>query len=101
MSQEHTLEPGNTYAVQSGAYAGEMLIYIDKGQYSHNFLAVPTMLNRTVPFNSFDLAWNTGILEFVEQVPDYVVQVSTVQYNENEKLNNRREQPDTPHFLDS
>jgi len=88
MNQEHTLEPGNTYAVQSGAYAGEMLIYIGKGQHSYSFLAVPTMLNRSVPCNSFDLARNSGILEFVEKVPDDVVQLSTVQYNENEKLNN-------------
>lgn len=88
MKKKHTLEPGNTYAVQNGAYAGEMLIYIDKDRDNYNFLAVPTMLNRSVSRNSFDLAWNNGIIEFVEQVPEYVVQISKVQYNKNEKLNN-------------
>ena len=88
MDKEHALEPGNTYAVQSGVFAGELLIFIDKDQDNYNFLAVPTMLNRSVPCDSFDLAWNSGIIEFVEQVPDYVVQVSTTQYYENEKLNN-------------
>ena len=88
MDTVHTLGPGNTYAVQSGVFAGELLIFINKSQDSYNFLAVPTMLNRSVPCDSFDLAWNSGIIEFVEQVPDYVVQVSTTQYYENEKLNN-------------
>lgn len=88
MKKKHTLEPGNTYAVQSGAFAGEMLIYIGRNQCNYNFLAVPTMLNRSIICNSFDLAWNDDIIEFVEQVPDYVTKVSITQYNENEKLNN-------------
>lgn len=88
MNKKHTLEPGNVYAVQSGAYAGEMLIHIGKDRNNYNFLAVPTMLNRSVSCNSFDLAWNSGIIEFVEQVPEYVVQISMIQYNKNEKLNN-------------
>jgi hypothetical protein len=91
VKKNYTLELGNTYAVQNGAYAGEMLVYVGKELYNYNFLAVPTMLNRSIPSNSFDLAWNTGIIEFVEQVPDYVTQISVTQYNENEKLNNRRE----------
>jgi len=88
VNQQLTLEPGNTYAVQSGTYAGEMLIYIGKDQLAYNFLVVPTMINRSIPCNTFESAWNSDIIEFVEKVPDYIVQISTVQYNKNEKFNN-------------
>jgi predicted double-glycine peptidase len=92
---------GNTYAVHTGTYAGEMLIFVGSDQNKYNFLAVPTMLNRSVPITSFELAWNTDIIQYVEQVPDYVADISIEQYKKNEESNNRWEQSDTSNFLDS
>jgi len=101
MSKQHIPTPGNTYAVHNGAYAGEMLIYTGKGKYNYNFLAVPTMLNRSVPVNSFELAWNTDIIKYVEKVPDHVVDITREQYKKNEELNYRFKQSDSSNFLDS
>lgn len=92
---------GKIYAVHSGVYAGEMLILVDQTDQFYNFLAVPTMLNRKVPKESFELARNTDIIKYVEQGPKEVVKICIEQYSKNEKLNNRREQPNTSHLLDS
>ena len=75
---------GNTYAVHTGTYAGEMLIFVGSSTGQYNFLAVPTMLNRTIPITSFELAWNTDIIEYVERVPDYVISVTVEQYKKND-----------------
>jgi hypothetical protein len=88
MKSKESLVLGNVYAVQTGAYAGEMLVYIKSTGTSHCFLAVPTMINRNVPIESFDTGRNTDIIKFVEKVPVYVAEVSKAQYIQNENLNN-------------
>ena len=98
--KSNKLTRGDVYAVETGLYAGEMLIYIKTTDDKHCFLAVPTMENRDVPFSSFDLARNSDIITYVEKVPRYVIKVSTAQYEKNEDTNNRREQPHTSHVLD-
>jgi hypothetical protein len=91
MKTLHNLKPGNIYAVHSGVYAGEMLVFISKTPQQYNFLAVPTMLNRNVPKESYDLAWNSDIIKYVEKAPDTVLKVCLHQYKLNEKSNNRRQ----------
>jgi len=95
------LVKGDIYAVETGVYAGEMLVFIKSIDSSHCFLAVPTMENRDVPFESFDTARNSDIIRYVERAPTYVVGVSVAQYEKNENINNRREQSSTSHVLDS
>lgn len=94
------LTPGDIFAVHTGTYAGEMLLYIDTDILCHNFLSLPNMVNRTVPKKSFELARNNDIIKYVERAPKYVITVSTAQFKQNEKSNNRREQPSTSHVLD-
>jgi hypothetical protein len=80
---------GEIYAVHSGVYAGEMLIFIKCLLSSFHFLSIPTMQNRIIPLKSFDFARNNDIIEYVEQLPADIVAISIKQYTENEKLNNR------------
>ena len=94
-------EIGHIYAVHSGTYAGEMLILVEQTAQFYNFLAVPTMVNRNVPKESFELARNSDIIKYVEQGPEDVVKVCIEQYKQNEKPNNRFQQSDTSYFLDS
>jgi len=82
-------EIGHIYAVHSGTYAGEMLILVKKTAKFYNFLAVPTMVNRNVPKESFELARNSDIIKYVEQGPKDVVEVCIEQYKKNEDLNNK------------
>jgi hypothetical protein len=84
------IEKGGIYAVHSGTYAGELLVHIKTTNDSHCFLATPTMKNRVVPLNSFDVARNSDIIKFVEKAPRYVMKVSTAQYKANENSDNRR-----------
>tara|TARA_R110000803_G_scaffold90853_3_gene158298 strand:- start:1520 stop:1786 length:267 start_codon:yes stop_codon:yes gene_type:complete len=79
---------GDIYAVHHGQYAGELLIYIKTCNGSHCFLATPTMENREVPIESFDLGRNSDIIKFVEKAPKYVVKISEAQYKNNENSNN-------------
>lgn len=92
---------GDIYAVHTGTYAGEMLIYLKNHSVDCCFLSIPTMSNRVIPKVSLEHARNTGIIKFVEKAPKYVIKVALAQYSKNEKTNNRREQSDTPHVLDS
>jgi len=100
--KKNPLEPaqGFAYAVQTGDYVGEMFVYVDSNILTHNFLSVPAMKNRNIPKNQFILGMNNHIIEFVEKVPKQVFRVIEAQYKENENSNHRRQQPDSPHFLD-
>ncbi len=94
------ITPGDIYAVHTGTYAGEMLIYIKSETVDHCFLSIPNMVNRIIPKIIFDHGRNNNILRYVERVPVYVLKTSTAQYVKNEKTNNRREQPCASNVLD-
>jgi hypothetical protein len=91
---------GDIYAVHTGTYAGEMLIYIKSEAVDYCFLSIPKMVNRVVPKIIFDHGRNNNILRYVERAPSYVLKTSTAQYAKNEKTINRREQPHTSNVLD-
>lgn len=84
MFKKQTINVGDSYAVHTGTYAGELLIYIKKNVESLCFLTVPTMKNREIPMLVFENARNKGIIKFVEKVPSYIIKVSTEQYRINE-----------------
>jgi len=88
MKPERKPKRGEIYAVHSGIYAGEMLINISSTKNDYMFLAVPTMLNRCVPKLSFDLAWNSDIIEYVDDSPKDVIDICVKQYYFNEDSNN-------------
>ncbi len=89
------------YAVVTGDYVGEMFIYIGEKDEEYLFLSVPKNINRYIPKEKFDFAWNSGIIEFVEKAPRQIYKVAEKQFYYNENSNNRREQFDSSHFLDS
>ena len=79
--------PGDIYAVHTGTYAGEMLIYIKSKTVDYCFLSIPKMVNRVIPKIIFEHGRNNNILRYVERVPKYVLKTSTAQYVKNEKTN--------------
>ena len=95
------LTPGDVYAVHTGTYAGEMLIFIKSETVDYCFLSVPNLVNRIIPQIVFDHGRNNNILRYVERVPSYVCKTSTAQFIKNEKINHRRKQSDTSDVLDS
>jgi len=92
---------GDSYAVHTGTYAGEILIYLKTHKDVYQFLSIPKMENREVSKLVFENARNKGIIKFVERVPQYVVSTAVDQYKVNEKSNPRREQFDPSNSLDS
>ena len=95
------LKIGDIYAVHTGTYAGEMLIYIKNKSVDYCFLSIPKMENRLIPKIIFEHGRNNNIIRYVERAPSYVLKTSTAQYAKNENTNNRRKQPDTQDVLDS
>ena len=86
MKTKKSLVNGSSYAVSTGTYAGEILIFIEEdNKKAFHFLGVPTMQNRTFPATAFNHAVNTKIIDFVEVVPDYVFEISKAQYIKNKE----------------
>lgn len=82
------LKEGNVYAVQTGDYAGEMLVYISTDFMYHKFLSIPLMKNRNIPKDKFIFGMNNRIIEYVERVPKKFLSVIEAQYQKNENSNN-------------
>lgn len=76
---------GYVYAVHTGTYAGQMLLYIKSESVDYCFLSIPEMRNFTIPRAIFEHGVKTGIVKYVETVPKYVLAISTAQYNQNSK----------------
>ena len=78
------LKSKDIYAVQTGDYAGEMLIYIEDTNESHCFLSIPNMVNRVISFNKFKFAIDNNIVEKVnEELPKQVYSLCIAQYKQN------------------
>ena len=80
----------NIYAVVTGDYVGEMFIFVDEQDESYRFLSIPKNINRVIPKEKFEFAWNNSIIEYVETAPRVVYKVAAKQFQYNEDLNNRR-----------
>lgn len=76
---------GHVYAVHTGTYAGQMLLYLSKEAIDYCFLSIPEMKNFTIPRAIFEHGVKTGIVKYVETVPKYVITVATAQYNKNKQ----------------
>ena len=79
---------GSVYAVQTGDYAGEMLVHVDTDFLFHKFLSVPLMVNRNIPKDKFTFGMNNHIIEYVEKMPKKFLCVIEAQYQKNENSNN-------------
>jgi hypothetical protein len=76
---------GDSYAVQTGDFAGQLFIFIKKTDDVYEFLASPLMENRKVPIEKFDFALEEGIIEYVKRLPRYVRNITRIKFEENAK----------------
>lgn len=76
---------GHVYAVHTGKYAGQILLYIEKKSIDYCFLSVPEMTNLTIPQVIFDHGVVNNVVRYVERAPKYVLKVATEQYKHNNK----------------
>lgn len=81
---KHNLRTRDAYAVQTGDYVGEILVFIESTPTHHSFISVPKNINRHVPREKFDFAKNNHIIELVERIPRDVYKVLAKQFKYNE-----------------
>lgn len=74
----------STFAVTTGAFLGEILIFIKQTNDNYHFLSVPNNINRTIPKEKFDFGIKNNILQFVERLPKNVHAITIKQYEKNE-----------------
>jgi len=73
----------SVYAVTTGIYAGELIVYIESNNIYHNFLALPKMEIREIPHEKFEFGINNKIIEQVKKLPSNVFSVCKLQYTKN------------------
>jgi len=76
------------FAVGTGTYVGEMLVYVKTDTDNHYFLSIPKNINRIVPIDKFNFALENKILEFAADLPKNVYQMCSKQFFYNEKVKN-------------
>lgn len=72
------------FAVTTGKYAGEMLVFIKQTNDQLHFLSLPSMENRIILEEKFDFGLDNHIVEFVELAPTHVIKTSVKQYSKND-----------------
>lgn len=73
------------YAVGTGVYVGEMLVYCKTDKENYHFLSIPKNINRSVPIEKFDFAIEHKIAEYVTQLPKKVYNLCFKQFEYNQK----------------
>ena len=79
-------QKADTFAVQTGDYAGEMLIYIESTGDTHCFLSIPNMVNRDIPLDKFTFATSNNIVEKVDnKLGKQIYELCKAQYKKNKE----------------
>jgi len=81
---------GDVFAVSTGKYLGEFLVFIEGKNSIQYFLSLPKMINREIETKNIQHAIDKGILEFQENLPRDVRQVCVEQYQKNNDKTIRR-----------
>ena len=79
-SHPHT---GYVYAVLTGTYVGEMLVYVQKQADNYQFISIPKNINREVPVDKFNLGISEKIVEPVEKIPNKIFSLLRKQFDYN------------------
>lgn len=76
---------GHAYAVTTGCFVGEMLVFVEKQKDEYSFISIPKNINRVVPIDKFELGLSEGIVDPVEQIDSKVCKLLFKQYDYNRK----------------
>ena len=88
MFKKQSISKRDTFAVNHGDHAGQMLIVVDLGSDTVNCLAIPDMKNVKVPIEAFEHGRKTDIISYVELQSKDIFKVVKSQYIKNENTNN-------------
>tara|TARA_R110000868_G_scaffold273487_2_gene532671 strand:- start:268 stop:549 length:282 start_codon:yes stop_codon:yes gene_type:complete len=71
------------YAVTTGVFVGELLVYMEDSEDNHKFLSLPNMINRDIPIDKFKLGLQNKIVDIVDTIPRSIYKVCLAQYKKN------------------
>jgi len=74
------------YAVTGGKFLGELLVFMEKDNDNYNFLTLPDMNIREIPYEKFEFGLKEKIVDVVEKLPGYVYKTCKLQYTKNKAL---------------
>lgn len=77
---------GNTYAVGTGIYVGEMFVFVKEVNNEYHFISIPKNVNRIVPKEKFELGLESKILDYVGPIDSKVFMLLEKQFAFNAKL---------------
>ena len=80
-------KPRSIYAVTSGQYVGEFLVYmgLSEDKLEYFFLSLPKLIKRSVPVKSFKLGLKQRVLTLIESLPEDVYSVCKQQFEQKHK----------------
>ena len=79
------IEPGDVYAVTGGRYLGEFFVFIEKIDTNYQFLSLPSMETRTIPYSKCKNGIDDKVMDLVEILPDDIFEVCMAQYRKTKK----------------
>lgn len=85
LNKEHPRKKGS-YAITTGTYAGEILVYIAENDQQYDFFSIPKMINRSIPKDKFLEGLTGKIVDYVEQIPSSVHNICELQFKKNSTL---------------
>lgn len=74
----------HAYAVTTGLYVGEIIIFIEESNDSYNFISIPKNINRQIPIEKFHFGLDESIVEHVEEIQDDVFSILEKQFEFNQ-----------------
>ena len=82
------MEPikGNTYAIGTGVFVGEMFVFIEETKDTYEFISIPKNENRSVPKDKFHFGMKHKIVEYVEEIEKDVLVLLEKQFDFNKNL---------------
>lgn len=75
---------GRMYAVTTGDYAGQILLFVKQVDNSYWFLSIPSNNNQEVPKDKFEFGMNYDILDYIGDLPKDIFKTVKAQFEYNE-----------------
>jgi hypothetical protein len=83
-NKNHPIE-GYSYAVTTGTYVGEMLVFVEENKDNFEFISIPKNKNRQVPKDKFKLGIEEKIVDVVEKLPNNIYNLLKKQFDFNRR----------------
>jgi hypothetical protein len=80
LKKTSTPKKRGAYAVVTGDYIGEFLVYMESDDTNNIFLSLPKIIIRKVPIDAFNRGVKNKIVDLVKVLPSDVFSVCRAQY---------------------